>query len=64
MLAADAFSVFKHEGIFNRHTAQRFRDCILSRGGTENPMTLYKRFRGSEPTIDALVERDGIKTKK
>ena len=64
VLAADAFSVFKHEGIFNRHTAQRFRDCILSRGGTENPMTLYKRFRGSEPTIDALVERDGIKTKK
>ena len=61
VLDADAFSVFKHEGIFNTQTAQRFRDCILSRGGTEHPMTLYKRFRGSEPTIDALLERNGIK---
>ena len=61
VLDADAFSVFKREGIFNQATAQRFRDCILSRGGTEHPMTLYKRFRGSEPTIDALLERNGIK---
>ena len=61
VLDADAFSVFKHEGIFNTQTAQRFRDCILSRGGTEHPMTLYKRFRGGEPTIDALLERNGIK---
>ena len=61
VLDADAFSVFKREGIFNQDTAQRFRDCILSRGGTEHPMTLYKRFRGSEPTIDALLERNGIK---
>ena len=61
VLDADAFSVFKHEGIFNSQTAQRFRDCILSRGGTEHPMTLYKRFRGGEPTIDALLERNGIK---
>ncbi len=61
LLDADAFSVFKHEGIFNTQTAQRFRDCILSRGGTEHPMTLYKRFRGGEPTIDALLERNGIK---
>lgn len=61
VLDADAFSVFKHEGIFNRATAQRFRDCILSKGGTDHPMTLYKNFRGSAPTIDALLERNGIK---
>ena len=61
VLDADAFAVFKREGIFNQDTAQRFRDCILSKGGTEHPMTLYKRFRGGEPTIDALLERNGIK---
>ena len=60
VLDADAFSVFKKEGIFNQSTAQRFRDNILSRGGTEHPMTLYKRFRGQEPTIDALKARDGL----
>lgn len=60
VLDADAFGVFKREGIFNQQTAQRFRDCILSRGGTEHPMTLYKRFRGGEPTIDALLKRNGI----
>ena len=60
VLDADAFSVFKKEGIFNQATAQRFRDNILSRGGIEHPMTLYKRFRGQEPTIDALKERDGL----
>ena len=61
VLDADAFAVFKKEGIFNQATAQRFRDQILSKGGTENPMTLYKRFKGSEPTIDALLKRNGIK---
>ncbi len=61
VLDADAFAVFKKEGIFNPATAQRFRDCILSKGGTEHPMTLYKRFKGSEPTIDALLERNDIK---
>lgn len=61
VLDADAFAVFKREGIFNPETAQRFRDCILSKGGTEHPMTLYRRFKGSEPTIDALLERNGIK---
>lgn len=60
VLDADAFSVFKKEGIFNQATAQRFRDNILSRGGTEHPMTLYKRFRGQEPTIEALKARDGL----
>ncbi|MBR1394613.1 MAG: M3 family metallopeptidase [Prevotella sp.] len=64
VLDADAFSVFKREGIFNPATAQRFRDCILSKGGTENPMTLYKRFKGGEPTIDALLKRNGIKRAK
>ena len=61
VLDADAFSVFKRHGIFDRKTAQSFRDNILSRGGTEHPMTLYKRFRGSEPTIDALLKRNGIR---
>ena len=61
VLDADAFSVFKKQGIFNPKTAQRFRDEILSKGGTEHPMTLYKRFRGQEPTIDALLKRNGIK---
>ena len=61
VLDADAFSVFKRNGIFDQTTAQRFRDCILSKGGTEHPMTLYKRFRGQEPTIDALLELNGIK---
>lgn len=64
VLDADAFSIFKKEGIFNQTTAQRFRDCILSKGGTEHPMTLYKRFRGSEPTIDALLKRDGIRSRR
>uniref|UniRef100_UPI0035A15215 M3 family metallopeptidase n=1 Tax=Prevotella heparinolytica TaxID=28113 RepID=UPI0035A15215 len=61
VLEADAFGVFKKKGIFNRETAQKFRDCILSKGGTEHPMTLYKRFRGSEPSIKALLKRNGIK---
>ena len=61
VLDADAFSVFKKHGIFDQATAQSFRDNVLSKGGTENPMTLYKRFRGGEPTIDALLKRNGIK---
>ncbi len=61
VLDADAFSVFKRHGIFDQKTAQSFRDNILSKGGTEHPMTLYKRFRGGEPTIDALLKRNGIK---
>lgn len=64
VLDADAFSVFKREGIFNPQTAQRFRDCVLSKGGTEHPMELYKRFRGGVPTIDALLKRNGIKKSK
>ena len=64
VLDADAFSVFKKHGIFDPKTAQSFRDNILSKGGTEHPMTLYKRFRGGEPTIDALLKRNGIKRAK
>ena len=63
VLDADAFSVFKKHGIFDREIAQSFRDNILSKGGTEHPMILYKRFRGGEPTIDALLKRNGIKRK-
>lgn len=61
VLDADAFSLFQEHGIFDTKTAQSFRDNILSKGGTEHPMTLYKRFRGQAPTIDALLRRNGIK---
>ena len=64
VLEADAFSVFKRHGIFDQKTAQSFRDNILSKGGTENPMVLYKRFRGGEPTINALLKRNGIRKAK
>ena len=60
VLDADAFSVFQQEGIFNTSTAARFRKEILSRGCSEHPMTLYKNFRGEEPSIDALLRRNGI----
>ncbi len=61
VLDADAFSLFKEKGIFNTEVADSFRKNILSKGGTVHPMTLYKRFRGQEPTIDALLRRNGIK---
>lgn len=61
VLDADAFEVFKEKGIFNREVAQSFRENILSKGGSEHPMNLYKRFRGQEPTIDALLKRSGLK---
>ena len=61
VLDADAFSLFKKNGIFDKNTALSFRENVLSKGGTEHPMILYKRFRGQEPTIDALLERNGIK---
>ena len=60
VLDADAFSVFQQEGIFNSDTATRFRREILSRGCSEHPMTLYKNFRGKEPSINALLSRNGI----
>ncbi len=61
VLDADAFSLFQEKGIFNTDIAASFRENILSKGGTEPPMELYKRFRGQEPTIDALLTRNGIK---
>ncbi|MBO4665283.1 MAG: M3 family metallopeptidase [Paludibacteraceae bacterium] len=66
LLDADAFAQFQHArdkrgSIFDKKTADSFRKNILERGGTEEPMVLYRRFRGGEPTIDALLERDGIK---
>ncbi|MCM1349249.1 MAG: M3 family metallopeptidase [Firmicutes bacterium] len=60
VLDADAFAKFKADGIFNRDTANSFRHNILERGGTENPAELYRRFRGSEPSIEPLLRRDGI----
>ncbi len=60
VLDADAFSLFKEKGIFHPETANSFRENVLSKGGTEHPMELYKRFRGQEPSIDALLKRNGI----
>ncbi len=60
VLDADAFAFFKENGIFDSATAESFRRNILSRGGTENPAELYRRFRGRDANIDALLERDGI----
>lgn len=61
ILDADAFQCFKEHGIFSTETASRFRRSLLSQGGTRPPMELYKDFRGQAPSIDALLERDGIK---
>lgn len=61
VLDADAFSLFRQNGIFDPATAKSFRENILERGGTEKPDVLYRRFRGQYPTIDALLKRDGIK---
>jgi peptidyl-dipeptidase Dcp len=60
VLDADAFSMFSKNGIFDEATADAFRAEILSKGGTEHPMILYKRFRGQEPTIEPLLKRTGI----
>jgi peptidyl-dipeptidase Dcp len=61
VLDADAFAKFKENGIFDRATADSFRQNVLQRGGSEDPALLYRRFRGQDPTIDALLIRDGIK---
>jgi len=60
VLDADAFEYFKEAGIFNKDVATKFKDTVLSQGGTENPMTLYKRFRGQEPKPEALLRRAGL----
>ncbi|MFC1725723.1 M3 family metallopeptidase [candidate division KSB1 bacterium] len=61
VLDSDAFEAFKEIGLFDRKTAMSFRENILERGGTEDPMVLYKRFRGAEPKIDALLKKRGLK---
>jgi len=61
VLDADAFAAFKKNGIFDKGTANAFRTQILERGGTEDPMVLYKRFRGADPSIEPLLERRGLK---
>jgi Zn-dependent oligopeptidase len=60
VLDADAFAYFQEQGIFNKEVASKFKDNVLSQGGTEHPMTLYKRFRGHEPNADALLKRAGL----
>ena len=60
VLDADAFSVFQENGIFDRETADSFRNNILEKGGSEHPMILYKAFRGQEPTVTALLKRNGL----
>jgi Zn-dependent oligopeptidase len=60
VLDADAFEYFQEKGIFNKEVADKFKDNILSKGGTEHPMILYKRFRGHEPSPDALLKRAGL----
>ena len=52
--------MFEENGIFDRETAEKFRNNVLSKGGTENPAELYRRFRGRDASIDALLRRDGI----
>lgn len=61
VLDADAFSLFQEKGIFDKAVAESFRSNVLSKGGTEDPMQLYVRFRGQAPSIDALLKRDGIR---
>ena len=61
VLDADAFSMFLENGIYDKKTADAFRENVLMKGGTENPAELYRRFRGQDPSIDALLKRDGIK---
>ena len=58
---ADAFAAFQDNGIFDKETAHKFRTNILERGNTHDPMKLYVDFRGEEPTIDALLERNGVR---
>lgn len=60
VLDADAFEAFKETGIFNKETGKRFKDTVLSQGGTQKPMELYKQFRGKEPNSDALLKRAGL----
>ena len=60
VLDADAFAAFKQGGLFNREVARAFRTHILEKGGTAEPLTLYRRFRGAEPNIQHLLKRNGV----
>ena len=60
VLDADAFAYFQEKGIFNKEVATKFKDNVLSKGGTELPMELYKKFRGQEPKVEALLKRAGL----
>jgi peptidyl-dipeptidase Dcp len=60
VLDADAFQAFKETSLFDKKTAQAFRENILEKGGTDDPMTLYKKFRGEEPKIQPLLKRKGL----
>ncbi|MRI02366.1 M3 family peptidase [Kriegella sp. EG-1] len=64
VLDADAFAYFKEKGIFNKEVANKFKDNVLSKGGTENPMALYKRFRGAAPKVESLLKRAGLLSSK
>jgi Zn-dependent oligopeptidase len=59
-LDADAFEYFQEKGIFDKEVANKFKENVLSKGGTEHPMILYKRFRGQEPKPEALLRRAGL----
>ncbi len=60
VIDADAFELFEKNGIFDKETAKSFRENILSKGGSEHPMILYKRFRGTEPSIYPFLKRRGL----
>jgi peptidyl-dipeptidase Dcp len=60
VLDADAFELFKEKGLFNQEVAQSYRENILEPGGSENPMEMYVRFRGAEPSVEPLIERRGL----
>jgi len=60
VLDADAFEAFLEKGIFSKEVAERFREYVLSKGGTEKPMVLYERFRGRKPSPEALLRRAGL----
>ena len=64
VLDADAFDYFKQEGIFNKKVASKFKDFVLSQGGTQDPMHLYIKFRGQKPNPDALLKKSGANKKQ
>ena len=61
VLDTDGFELFKEKGIFDPETAKKFKENVLEKGGSEDPMELYVKFRGQEPTVDALLRNRGLK---